>query len=60
LTKGWQDRAERFLEMFDSRQIGDSDAFFKWYAYAKAKNDWQKTKLCLQELLNSSERVDAY
>jgi hypothetical protein len=50
---------ERFLEMFDSGELGDSHTFFKWYAYAKAKNDWQNTKLGLQDLLNSSERVDA-
>jgi hypothetical protein len=45
--------------MFNSGELDDSYAFFKWYAYAKAKNDWQNTKLGLQELLNSSERVDA-
>ena len=51
---------ERFLEMFDSGELGDSHTLFKWYAYAKAKNDWQNNKLGLQELLNSSEQVDAY
>lgn len=50
---------EKFLELFNAGQLGDSHIFFKWYANAKAIKDWQNTKEGLKELLGSSECINA-
>jgi len=50
---------EKFLEKFNSGDLGDDQAYFRWYANAKALEDWKKTKEGLSDLLKELGRVNA-
>lgn len=48
-----------FLTLFNAGKAGDEQDFFRWYAFAAALQDWQKTYDSLQELLANAELVSA-
>ena len=50
---------EKFMELFNGGKLGDSHTLFKWYAHGKAIRDWQRTRQGLEELISSSENVNA-
>lgn len=57
LEYGWS--TDTFLKKFDAGEVGDEQAFFRWYALAEAIKDWQKTRESVEELLAGSELVRA-
>ena len=50
---GWS--TDTFVAKFDAGEIGDAHAFFRWYAWAQALEDWQQTRASLAELLPAAE-----
>ena len=50
---GWA--TEEFLRKFNAGEIGDDHDFFRWYALAQAKADWQATRQSLSEVLTQAE-----
>ena len=49
---GWS--TDEFLRKFNAGEIGDDQDFFRWYALAQAKTDWQVTQQSLGEVLAQS------
>lgn len=46
---GWS--TSEFLKKFNDGEAGDEQAFFRWYAFAEAINDWQSTSTSIDDLL---------
>ncbi len=54
---GWS--TQKFLELFNAGEVGDEQAFFRWYALAEALKEWQETYEYLQAMLSDVALVDA-
>jgi hypothetical protein len=45
---GWS--TQKFWELFNAGEVGDEQAFFRWYALAEALKEWQETYEYLQAM----------